>query len=110
MSHCADYRFHQYELKKNKSFLFFWYLRFSLLLSLCIGRYFDEISQDTGKYCFGVEDTLKGLEMGAVEILIVYENLDTMRYILRVHGAESNGLENGTQPIYSVSSIAERLF
>lgn len=24
-----------------------------------IGKYFDEISQDTGKYCFGVEDTLK---------------------------------------------------
>ena len=22
-------------------------------------RYFDEISQDTGKYCFGVDDTLK---------------------------------------------------
>uniref|UniRef100_A0A8C8EH86 Eukaryotic peptide chain release factor subunit 1 n=2 Tax=Oncorhynchus TaxID=8016 RepID=A0A8C8EH86_ONCTS len=53
-----------------------------------IGRYFDEISQDTGKYCFGVEDTLKAMEMGAVEILIVYENLDTMRYILRCHGAE----------------------
>ncbi|KAG9328309.1 hypothetical protein JZ751_015031 [Albula glossodonta] len=28
-----------------------------------IGRYFDEISQDTGKYCFGVDDTLKALEM-----------------------------------------------
>merc|ERR1712080_650475 len=27
-----------------------------------IGRYFDEISQDTGKYCFGVDDTLKALE------------------------------------------------
>lgn len=65
--------------------------------SLSKGRYFDEISQDTGKYCFGVEDTLKALEMGAVEILIVYENLDTMRYILRVHGAESNGAENGKQ-------------
>lgn len=63
-----------------------------------IGRYFDEISQDTGKYCFGVEDTLKALEMGAVEILIVYENLDTMRYILRLHGAESNGAENGLPP------------
>ena len=25
-----------------------------------IGKYFDEISQDTGKYCFGVDDTLKG--------------------------------------------------
>ncbi|KAI5100679.1 eukaryotic peptide chain release factor subunit 1 [Silurus meridionalis] len=65
-----------------------------------IGRYFDEISQDTGKYCFGVEDTLKALEMGAVEILIVYENLDTMRYILRVHGAEVNGAENDEKTIY----------
>lgn len=65
-----------------------------------IGRYFDEISQDTGKYCFGVEDTLKALEMGAVEILIVYENLDTMRYILRVHGAESNGAENDEKTLY----------
>lgn len=72
-------------------------LKFTKWSSLCTGRYFDEISQDTGKYCFGVEDTLKALEMGAVEILIVYENLDTMRYILRVHGAESNGAENGTQ-------------
>ena len=41
-----------------------------------IGRYFDEISQDTGKYCFGVDDTLKALEMGAVETLICWENLD----------------------------------
>lgn len=38
---------------------------------------------------------MKALEMGAVEILIVYENLDTMRYVLRCHGAESNGPENG---------------
>lgn len=57
--------------------------------SLCpAGRYFDEISQDTGKYCFGVEDTLKALEMGAVEILIVYENLDIMRYVLHCQGTE----------------------
>ena len=35
-----------------------------------IGKYFDEISQDTGKYCFGVDDTLKVLEMGAVKTLI----------------------------------------
>ncbi|KAF8610719.1 peptide chain release factor eRF/aRF subunit 1 [Ceratobasidium sp. AG-I] len=48
-----------------------------------IQNYFDEISQDTGKYCFGVDDTLKGLEMGAVETLIVWENLDVTRYILR---------------------------
>ncbi|KAK2150419.1 hypothetical protein LSH36_406g02070 [Paralvinella palmiformis] len=50
-----------------------------------IGKYFDEISQDTGKYCFGVEDTLKALEMGSVEILIVWENLEIMRYVLKNH-------------------------
>lgn len=50
-----------------------------------IGRYFDEISQDTGKYCFGVDDTLKGLELGAVETLICWENLDIQRYVLKNH-------------------------
>ncbi|KAF7731742.1 Polypeptide release factor (eRF1) in translation termination [Apophysomyces ossiformis] len=54
-----------------------------------IQAYFDEISQDTGKYCFGVEDTLKALELGAVESLIVWENLDINRYVLRdAAGAE----------------------
>ncbi|CAI9717776.1 eukaryotic peptide chain release factor subunit 1 [Octopus vulgaris] len=53
-----------------------------------IGRYFDEISQDTGKYCFGVDDTLKALEMGAVDILIVWENLDITRYILKNHSTD----------------------
>ncbi|XP_014491225.1 LOW QUALITY PROTEIN: eukaryotic peptide chain release factor subunit 1-3 [Vigna radiata var. radiata] len=48
-----------------------------------IGKYFEEISQDTGKYVFGVDDTLKALKMGAVEILIVWENLDINRYVLK---------------------------
>jgi peptide chain release factor subunit 1 len=48
-----------------------------------IGRYFDEISQDTGKYCFGVEDTLKALDMGAVETLIVWENLAVNRHQMK---------------------------
>lgn len=48
-----------------------------------IQRLFDEISQDTGKYCVGVDDTLKALELGAVETLIVSENLDITRYVLR---------------------------
>ncbi|XP_076046775.1 eukaryotic release factor 1 isoform X2 [Oratosquilla oratoria] len=50
-----------------------------------IGKYFEEISQDTGKYCFGVDDTLKALECGAVEILICWENLDIVRYVLKNH-------------------------
>ena len=42
----------------------------------CCCRFFDEISQDTGKFVFGVGDTLQCLEMGAVETLIVWENLE----------------------------------
>jgi len=46
-------------------------------------HYMDEISQDTGKYCFMVEDTLKALDLGAVEDLIVWDNLEVNRYVLR---------------------------
>ncbi|TKW27643.2 hypothetical protein SEVIR_3G271100v4 [Setaria viridis] len=48
-----------------------------------IGKYFEEISQDTGKYVLGVQDTMTALEMGAVETLIVWENLDVRRYELK---------------------------
>lgn len=46
-------------------------------------QYFDEISQDTGKYCFMVDDTLKALDLGAIETLIIWENLDIIRFELR---------------------------
>jgi len=48
-----------------------------------ISKYFEEISQDTGKFCFGIADTLKALEMGAVETLIVFESEPTMRYTVK---------------------------
>lgn len=53
-------------------------------------RYFDEISQDTGRYCFMVDDTLKALELGAVETLIVWENLDVDRITLRDSSSSSS--------------------
>jgi peptide chain release factor subunit 1 len=56
-----------------------------------IQRYFDEISQDSGRYCFGIDDTLKALELGAVETLIVWENLDMTRYVLH-NAAGGNNL------------------
>lgn len=59
-----------------------------------IGRYFDEISQDTGKYCFGVVDTLKALEMGAVETVIVWENLDITRFVLKNHVADQEVIQH----------------
>lgn len=54
-----------------------------------INKYFDEISQDTGKVCYGVEDTLKALDAGAAETLIVFENLEITRWTLKSsEGAE----------------------
>lgn len=48
-----------------------------------IERYFDEVSMDTGRVIYGVEQTLKALELGAVETLIVWENLEMTRIVLQ---------------------------
>jgi peptide chain release factor subunit 1 len=48
-----------------------------------INKYFDEISQDSGKVCYGIDDTLKAMELGAAETLIVFENLEITRWILK---------------------------
>lgn len=48
-----------------------------------INKYFEEIAIDTGKICFGVEDTIRALDMGAVETIICYETLDCTRYEMK---------------------------
>lgn len=48
-----------------------------------INSFFDEISQDTGKFCYGIDDTLKALELGACDVIIVWEGLTTVRYTLK---------------------------
>lgn len=48
-----------------------------------IKKYFDEIAQDTGKICFGIDDTMKCLESSAVETLMVWENLEYWRLEVR---------------------------
>ncbi|KAB8349678.1 hypothetical protein FH972_023694 [Carpinus fangiana] len=48
-----------------------------------INNYFSEIAQDSGRVCYGVDDTLKALEAGACETLIVFENLDVTRWELK---------------------------
>jgi len=45
-------------------------------------EYFERIAQDLGTYCFGIEDTLKALEMGAVETLLCWEDLPVLRVVL----------------------------
>merc|ERR1712176_1611404 len=36
-----------------------------------ITKFLDEVAQDTGKFCFGIKDTMQGLDMGAPETLII---------------------------------------
>lgn len=47
-----------------------------------VQTFFDQIAQDTQQYCFGVNDTLKCLEAGAVETLICFEDLTLNRYVI----------------------------
>ncbi|OII76742.1 peptide chain release factor subunit 1 [Cryptosporidium andersoni] len=48
-----------------------------------ITKFFEEVAQDTGKFVYGINETLQALEMGAIELLIVWENLDTKRTVVR---------------------------
>jgi peptide chain release factor subunit 1 len=45
-----------------------------------IGNYFQEISQDTGKVCYGIEDTLKAMELGAAESMLPFDNIAFILY------------------------------
>lgn len=42
-------------------------------------NYMDEINQDTGKYCFGINDTIYALESGAIDKLLCYQDLELYR-------------------------------
>jgi len=48
-----------------------------------ITKYFEEVALDTGKVCYGIQDTLKALDMGAVELLLVYEGLEISRVVIK---------------------------
>jgi peptide chain release factor subunit 1 len=47
-----------------------------------ISKFFEEIALDSGKVCYGVKESLYALENGAVQTLIVFENLDITRYVM----------------------------
>ena len=64
-----------------------------------VSKFFEEIALDTGMIVFGVEDTMKALELGAVETLLLFENLEINRYVLKnpVKGDTKTLLLNPTQ-------------
>ena len=48
-----------------------------------ISKFFEEIALDTSMIVFGVEDTMKALEAGALETLMIYEDLEITRYAIK---------------------------
>lgn len=48
-----------------------------------IELFFQEIATDSGKYCFGIEETINNLEAGAIDILIIWEQLTLMRCVYK---------------------------
>jgi len=48
-----------------------------------IGKFFEEIALDTGNICFGVDDTMKSLELGALQTMMLFENIEVMRYEIK---------------------------
>ncbi|KAJ7010168.1 hypothetical protein NC653_000802 [Populus alba x Populus x berolinensis] len=50
-----------------------------------IGKFLEEVSQDDGKLVYGLDDTMKVLEMGAFQtVLIIWEDLDINRILKQV--------------------------
>ena len=47
-----------------------------------ISQFFEQISQNTGLYCFGIKDTMTALEMGAIKQLLLWEDYPLKRYQL----------------------------
>jgi len=53
-----------------------------------IGKFYDEIAQDTGNVVFGVDDTLKAMEMGALEKMILFEEIEVQRFEIQMPDKE----------------------
>ena len=46
-------------------------------------KFYEEIAKDSGKYVFGIKDTMEAIENGVVDILIIWENIDYIRLTLK---------------------------
>jgi peptide chain release factor subunit 1 len=74
-----------------------------------ICKFLNEISKDSKKYVFGLADTLKALENRAVEILLVWENLETRRYTLRNKETGEISVKYSTKPCEQNLCVEEDL-
>ena len=54
-----------------------------------LGKFYEEIAKDSGKYVFGLKDTMEAIENGMVDILIIWENIDFVRLTLQDNKGET---------------------
>ena len=64
-----------------------------------VSKFFEEIALDTGLVVFGVEDTMKAMEVGALETMMLFEDLEVTRYVLKnpIKGDQRTLILNPTQ-------------
>ena len=51
-------------------------------------RFYVEIAKDSGKYVFGLKETMEAFENGMVDVLIIWENIDFIRLTLKDNNGE----------------------
>jgi len=51
-----------------------------------IGHFFEQINLDTGMVVFGVADTMKALEMSAIEKVLLFEDIEMTRFEVKNPG------------------------
>merc|ERR1712065_58759 len=75
-----------------------------------LAEYFEHIALDTNKITYGIKDTMMGLEMGAVETLIIWEDLEIDRIVLvdPASGSETIKFLNKEQQASTSSSRSAR--
>ena len=54
-----------------------------------LSKFYEEIAKDTGKYVFGLKDTVEAIENGMVDVLIIWENIDFVRLTLKDNKGET---------------------
>lgn len=48
-----------------------------------VGKFFEVLNIDTGKIIYSIQDTMRALEEGAVEKLLIFDNLEDLRVLLK---------------------------
>ena len=46
-------------------------------------KFFYEVQTNSSKYCIGVKETMEAFEIGAIDTIIVFENLKALRFALK---------------------------